>query len=101
MLKNPLFLAVAVAAGGALFLLREQIQGLIEDLVGTEKELTKLEMTQEHYADGVLRSARVLDAEKAARKKKIETIKEEAAISDFMKKNEKALTDIQRLEKTI
>ena len=98
MLKNPLFLAVAVAAGGALFLLREQIQGLIEDLVGTEKELTKLEMTQEHYADGVLRSARVLDAEKAARKKKIETIKEEAkAISDFMKKNEKALTDIQRL----
>jgi len=98
MLKNPLFLLAAVAAGSALFIFREQIQGLIEDLVGTEQELTKLEAIQDNYSDAIMRSAIVLDAEKIARKEKIKAIKEEVKlVNEFMKKNEKALTEIQRL----
>ena len=45
-----------------------------------------------------MRSAIVLDAEKIARKEKIKAIKEEVKlVNEFMKKNEKALTEIQRL----
>ncbi len=64
MLKNPLFLAIAVGAGGALYLFREQIQGLIDDFVDVDEEITQLNEITNTYEDSIIRVARAMETNK-------------------------------------
>lgn len=98
MYKNPLFAAIAVGALAGLYLFREEINKLIDDLMGTEDAIAELNVVQDQYTDGVMRAATVNDADKQARKEKIEQIKKEiAALDEFKKKNQSALNELERL----
>jgi hypothetical protein len=101
MYKNPLFAAIAVGALAALTVFRDEIDELVDDLIGTEEQIAKLNEVQDTYTDGVMRSAVVLDVEKKARKEKLEQIREEIKVMDeFVKKNKSALDEIDLLGET-
>jgi hypothetical protein len=98
MLKNPLFVLLAGAALTALFIFRDEINGLIEDIMGTSEELEELTMHNEHYNASIERSTQRLREEKKARKEKIEAVKKEIEVSqEFLKKNKSNLETIDRL----
>lgn len=98
MYKNPLFLALGAAALAGLVFFREELDKLIGDLIGTEKELSKLNEVQDHYVDGVERAVMRNQADARARKEKLAQIKKEvAAVEEFTKKNRSALDEIARL----
>jgi hypothetical protein len=98
MLKNPLFLLLAGTALAGLYVFRDEIDGLIQDIMGTSEELGELTEHNEHYNASVERATQRLREEKKQRKEKIEQIKREAnAIEEFLKKNKSALETIDRL----
>jgi len=97
MLKNPLFILLAGAALTALYIFRDEISGLIEDIIGTHEPLTKLELYQNQYTDAVGRSLKVMEADKKSRKQKIAGIKEELKILDAWKKANQGKLDQIRL----
>lgn len=98
MLKNPLFALVATGALAALYIFRDEIQGLVQDIMGTEEEIAKLTTHNDHYAASVERATQRLRDENKERKLKIEQAKKEVqVIEEFTKKNRAALDQIQKL----
>jgi len=98
MLLNPVFAAIAVGTIAGLVIFREEIEKLIDGLMGTGEELEELTEHNEHYNASIERSQQRLKEEKKARKEKIEQLKKEAtAIEEFLKKNKTALEQIDQL----
>ena len=97
MLKNPLFILLAGAALTALYIFRDEIGGLIDDIIGTHEPLTKLEYLQDNYTDAIGRTLVVMEANKKANKEKIAAVKDELKVLNAWKKANQSKLDQIRL----
>lgn len=101
MYKNPLFAAIAVGALAGLYVFREEINKLIDDIMGTDEEIQKLTASNVHYSASVERATQRLRDENKERKLKIENHRKEIQMMDeFIKKNKSALEEIDLLGET-
>ena len=96
MLRNPLFLVMLGAGLVALKVFKEEIDELIDGLIGTKEELTRLEVIQGTYDDAIMRTANTIGVENKALKEKAKKIKEVQSLQEaFNKKQGSALERIE------